>query len=218
MSKITLDKPILLCLYGFPGSGKSYVARNLSSSLSVAHLNADRLRSELFSKPRFDSKEDAIILHLMIYMAQEFLSAGLGVVFDANLPRVNQRKRLRDLAKKHKAEFLIIWLQIDQETSFARTQTRDKRTADDRYSQVYTTESYADDVANMQQPVEEQYMVISGKHSFDTQKNAVIYKLFQLKVITGETVRENITRPDLINLVPHTSPTHSDNSRNIFVE
>lgn len=217
MSKIVLDKPILLCLYGFPGSGKSYVARNLADSLNIAHISADRIRSELFSQPRFDAQENAIVLHLMNYMAEEFLSAGVGVVFDINAMRVGQRKKLKELAKKHKAEYLLIWLQIDKDSSFARTQARDKRTSDDRYSQSYTAESYDNYTASMQNPSDEQYMVISGKHSFTTQKNAIINKLFQIGVIKSETVRTNIARPDLVNLVPPSQLLYDDGRRTISI-
>lgn len=217
MSKTQLDNPVLLCLYGFPGSGKSYVARNLCNSLNIAHINADKIRAELFSRPRFDAQENAIVLHLMFYMSEEFLSAGVGVVFDTNAMKAGQRRKLRELAKKHKAEYLLVWLQADKESSFARTQTRDLRTSDDRYSRVYDKESFDEYIENMQNPSDEQYMVISGKHAFATQKNAVINKLFQLGVIKSETMRTNIARPDLINLVPQTPLPADDGRRNISV-
>lgn len=217
MNKITLDKPILLSLYGFPGSGKSYVARNLSNSLNIAHISADKIRAELFSQPRFDAQENAIVMHLMLYMAEEFLSAGVGVVFDTNAKRIGQRRKLKELAAKHNAEYMLVWLQIDKDSSFARTQTRDKRTIDDKYSQYYSKKEFDDYVAGMQNPADEKYMVISGKHSFTSQKNAVINKLYQLKIIKSDSVLMNVTRPDLVNLVPLTYKTFDDSARNISV-
>jgi predicted kinase len=71
--KITLSKPVLICLYGFPGSGKSYVSRNLSDAVQIAHVSGDRIRSELFENPRYDTQENAIVTHLMNYMTHEFL-------------------------------------------------------------------------------------------------------------------------------------------------
>jgi predicted kinase len=64
-NKITLAKPVLICLYGFPGSGKSYVARNLVDVVQMAHVSGDRIRSELFENPRYDAQENAIVTHLM---------------------------------------------------------------------------------------------------------------------------------------------------------
>jgi predicted kinase len=170
MSKVILTKPVLICLYGFPGSGKSYVSRNLAENLQIAHVSADRIRSELFEQPRYDTQENAIINHLMAYMTEEFLSAGVSVVYDSNALRLAQRRNLRILAQRHKAEFLLIWLQIDPDSAYTRTQTRDRRTSDDKYAEAHTPETFQRQLTGMQNPQGESYLVISGKHNFATQK------------------------------------------------
>lgn len=213
MDKTTLDRPILVCLYGYSGSGKSFVARNLSTSLNMAHISADRIRSELFAKPRFDAHEDSIVRHLMNYMVREFLEAGVSVVYDANAMRVGQRRNLRELAKKHRAEYLLIWLQIDPTTAFARTQTRDKRTSDDRYAMEHTQETFENYIAGMQNPADEPYMVVSGKHAFNTQKNAIINRFYQIGLIKSDALRSNVTHPELINIVPVPMPNYEVESR-----
>jgi predicted kinase len=203
MTKIALSKPILICLYGFPGSGKSFVARNLSENLQIAHVGADRIRSELFANPRYDKQENSIVAHLMNYMTEEFLAAGLSVVYDANALRVSQRRKLRELAAKHHAEYLLVWLQIDVESSFARTQRRDRRTTDDKFAAPQTRASFNQQLAIMQNPKEEHYLVISGKHAFTTQKSTIVNRLYQLGLIPSETVQSNMTKPGLVNLVPN---------------
>jgi predicted kinase len=47
MSKKTTSKPFFVMLYGYPGSGKTYFARQMSENFSAAHLQADKIRSEL---------------------------------------------------------------------------------------------------------------------------------------------------------------------------
>jgi predicted kinase len=113
-----LSKPALICLYGFPGSGKSYVARNLAEDVQLANVSSDRVRSELFQSPRYDAQENAIVTHLMDYMTEEFFSAGVSVVYDTNALRAAQRRKLRELARKHKAEYLLIWIQVDIDSAF----------------------------------------------------------------------------------------------------
>ena len=213
MSKIELSKPVLIYFYGFPGAGKSYVSRSLGNVLKIAHINGDRIRSELFQNPRYDAQENSIIYHLMNYMSEEFLSAGISVLYDMNSVRLTTRRQLRDMAKKHKADSLMIWLQIDPESAFYRTQNRDRRTSDDRYSQDHTQESFNQQLNTMQNPQAEEYLVISGKHSFATQKGAIVNRLYQMGLINIENVQNNVTKPELVNLVPNPHNGRVDFSR-----
>lgn len=213
MAKIVLNKPVLICLYGFPGSGKSFVARNLVDHIQIAQVSSDRIRSELFANPRYDQQENAIVSHLMNYMAEEFLSAGLSVVYDANSLRVSQRRKLRELAAKHRADYLLVWLQIDVESAFTRTQRRDRRTMDDKFAVPQTRQSFNAQLATMQNPKDEQYLVISGKHAFVTQKSAIVNRLYQSGLIPSDTVQGNVTKPGLVNLVPNRYAGQTDISR-----
>lgn len=219
MAKIILNKPVLICLYGFPASGKSFVARNLAEHIQMAQVSADRIRSELFANPRYDKQENAIVSHLMGYMIEEFLGAGLSVVYDGNALRSMQRRRLRELAAKHRAAYLLVWLQIDAESAFARTQRRDRRTNDDKFAEPQTRQSFNQQLTTMQNPKNEQYLVISGKHAFVTQKSAIVNRLYQIGLIPSETVQSNITKPGLINLVPNRYAGQVDMSRrNITID
>lgn len=213
MTKIQLSKPVLICLYGYPGSGKSYVARNLSGVIEAAHVSGDRIRSELFEQPRYDQQENAVINHLMNYMTDEFLNAGVSVVYDTNAMRIAQRRNLRMLANKHRAEHMLIWLQIDAESAFLRTQSRDRRTADDRFAAPQSRQSFDGALNGMQNPQGEDYVVISGKHNFVTQKSAIMNRLYQMGLISGDAMLHSVAKPELVNLVPNLQAGRVDMSR-----
>lgn len=218
MSKISLSKPVLICLYGFPGAGKSHVARNLTDELLISNVSADRIRSELFESPRYDPQENAIVTHLMNYMTEEFLNTSVSVIYDINAYRVSQRRHLREMAKKHKAEYLLVWLQIDPESAFARTQDRDRRTSDDKFAEPQTKLTFDKRLASMQNPHGEDYLVLSGKHAFITQKGTIINRLYQMGLIGSTTVQANVPVPGLVNLVPNVQPGRVDFShRNISI-
>ena len=219
MPKIIPNKPTLICLYGFPGSGKSYVARNLADEIQLANVNSDRIRSELFQEPRYDTQENAIVSHLMDYMSEEFLNAGVSIVYDTNALRVSQRRRLREMARKHNAAYLLIWIQIDLDTAFGRTQQRDRRTSDDKYAEPQTRSTFDRQVSGMQNPEGEEYIVISGKHTFTTQKNAIINRMYQMGLIGSDTVQHRVAKPELINLIPNPRAGRFDlTRRNIRVD
>jgi predicted kinase len=217
-NKISLVRPVLICFYGFPGSGKSYVARNLAETVQMANVSGDRVRNELFENPRYDAQENAIVAHLMRYMSDEFLSAGVSVVYDANAMRLSQRRVMRELARKHKADFLLVWLQIDKDSAFMRTQNRDRRTSDDRYAQPQDSSTFEYQISGMQNPENtEDYLVISGKHSFTTQKNAIVSRLYQMGLISTEAVQHSVAKPGLVNLVPNPHAGRVDLSRRNIV-
>ena len=151
--------------------------------------------------------------HLMDYMSDEFLNAGVSLIYDTNVLRASQRRKLRELARHHHAEYLLVWIQIDIDSAYMRTQERDRRTADDKYAEPQTRATFDRQLNAMQNPDGEDYLVISGKHNFPTQKNAIINRLYRMNLIPGETVRSTIAKPELVNLVPNPRAGRVDMSR-----
>lgn len=213
MSKLRLNKPTLVMLYGFPGAGKTYFARQLADNISAAHISSDRLRFELFDNPRYDKKEADVIGHLMEYMAEEFLKAGVNVVFDSNAIRVSDRRQLRELARRLRSEQVLVWTQTDQATSYARLEVRDRRKSDDKYAAPYTKSEFESYIGHMQNPQNEDYVVISGKHTFTTQLSAVVKKFYDLSLIDSQTATSNVIKPGLVNLIPNPTQGRVDLSR-----
>lgn len=214
MNKITPNQPLLIMLYGYPGAGKSYIARQLANHLQAAHVQAERIRSELLLNPRLDRSENEAITKLMNYMTEEFLSAGVSVIYDTNALRASQRHALRDLARKGKSHPLVIWIQIDPEYAYMRTQRRDRRKADDRYSPTMDRSTFDSIIGNMQNPTNaEDYVVVSGKHVFNTQLSAIIKKLNDMNMLLTNDVSNGLAMPELVNLIPNPSAGRVDLNR-----
>lgn len=214
MAKVVLSKPALIMLYGFPGSGKTYFSRQFSEHVQAVHMQADRVRAELFEKPRYDKQENAVVTQLMEYMTEEFLNAGVSVVFDANTMRQSQRASLRELAKHCHAKSLIVWFQIDQDSAYARSTQRDRRRNDDKYAAVTDKDSFNKAVSHMQNPSDaEDYVVVSGKHTFNAQYTAIARRLRELGLINMEDVTAKTVKPQLVNLVPQPQAGRVDMTR-----
>lgn len=219
MSKIVLNKPTMITLYGFPGSGKTFFARQLAEALHAAHVQADRFRFELFEEPRYDKRENQVVNHLAEYMAEEFLNAGVSVIYDVNTLRLAQRRALRDMARKAKAQTLLIWVQIDAESAFDRVAKRDRRKTDDKYAVSMDRTTFDDVTGHMQNPqTVEDYVVVSGKHNFQTQRAAIVKKFYSLSLIESTTATERLVKPELVNLIPHQLRGRVDQTRrNIII-
>ncbi len=218
MTKVEPTKPLLILLYGYPGSGKTFFARQLTEHLKVAHIYSERIRGDLFDHPRYDKEENDVIAQLMDYMTGEFLAAGLSVIYDANALRVSQRRLLREAARKVHAEPVLVWLQIDTESAFGRTQGRDRRRSDDKYAGPSDRATFERIAGGMQNPQNEDYIVISGKHTFDTQLSAFIKRLRELGLVPDVSeINTKVIKPGLVNLIPSPAAGRVDMSRRNIV-
>ncbi|MGI9027463.1 MAG: AAA family ATPase [Candidatus Saccharimonadales bacterium] len=211
VTKIDPNKTFVIFLYGFPGAGKTAFGRQLAEEVNCAHLQQDKLSHELYGENTDRTAKNS--RDAMNYMSREFLRAGVSVIYDTDVHRVGERRKLRDFIRQAKATPILIWLQIDPETAFLRGQKRDRRKADDQYAQKYTPESYEAILNNMQNPDNEEYVVISGKHTFHTQRAAVLKKFYELGIMTPVQLSQNIAKPGLVNLVPQSLNGRTDLSR-----
>jgi predicted kinase len=218
MAKIYPAKPFLLLFYGYPGAGKTYFARQFCDNVQAAHLQSDRIRGELFEEPRYDKQENDIVAQLMDYMTEEFLSAGLSVAYDVNAMRLKQRRALYDLAYKYRAQPLLVWFQMDQDTAFARNIKRDRRRADDKYAPAWDRTTYESIIGHMQNPTPgEGYAVVSGKHLYNMQQSAVLSKMRDTGVLSLDDSNSGVIKPGLVNLIPKHQGRFDMSRRNIAI-
>ena len=219
MAKIAPTQPFLIMLYGFPGAGKTYFARQFCELIKAAHVEGDRIRSELFEKPRYDKQENDVIVQLMNYMTGEFLNAGMSVVYDVNAMRLSQRHMLREIARRGNAQQILVWFQMDPDSAYVRGSKRDRRRADDKYAAAYDKKSFEQIIVHMQNPVNsEDYVVVSGKHTFNAQFNAVVRRMRDLGVLPPLSAAP-VVKPGLVNLIPQPNifKGRVDNSRRNIV-
>lgn len=105
-----MNRPTLYLMIGFPGAGKTTVARKLAKATGAKHIWADVERHKLFSNPTH-SKEESDELYNKLNAATEYLlKAGKSVIFDTNFNYRNDRLLLRGIAKKNGAETIVLWV------------------------------------------------------------------------------------------------------------
>jgi len=174
MLKTKLTRPAVIMLLGLPGSGKSYTSTHIADLLGMALVSEDKIRESLIEEPTYSKDEQAVVMQMMVMMTEQYLSLGIPVMFDAGLNKSAERKNLREISRKFKADTLLIWLQVDQETARLRSKLSKKNSASSSEKPFDIT------LENFQAPHNEDYIVVSGKHVFDSQKQIIIRKLREM--------------------------------------
>jgi predicted kinase len=105
-------KPVLFLLLGYPGSGKSTFARQLSAQTNSIRLNSDELRDYMYGhRPEVhDPKNNPAVFGALDYMAAQLLAAGQSVLYDANNNRYREREKHQKLAAEHGAVTVVLWV------------------------------------------------------------------------------------------------------------
>lgn len=112
-----MNKPKLYLFVGYPGAGKTTVARYIHERTGAVHLWADRIRRERFEQPTYSHQETLQLYSHLNKVAGELLEAGNSVLFDTNFNFFDDREHLRQIAKEHGAETVLIWMTTPLELS-----------------------------------------------------------------------------------------------------
>lgn len=114
MKELKLQKPHLILLVGFPGSGKTSFAKHLSNSFSIPNIDAKNLQKK-YNLNLKDAK------NLTTDFLHETLKAQKTVLVEPVGYKNLERQAYQSIAKKYGYEVVIVWLQAPEETAKKRS-------------------------------------------------------------------------------------------------
>lgn len=164
-----MSKPHLYLLVGYPGSGKTTVARIIHEETGAEHLWTDWERRAMFETPTHSEAESSKLYGYLNTMTCQLLSEGKSVIFDTNFNFRKDRKHLRKLAVEQGADTTIIWVTTSKELSKQRAveTTEDQET---RVLGAMSPEDF-DRIANhLQEPDESEIVIKIDGTDVDRQK------------------------------------------------
>jgi predicted kinase len=107
-------------MVGYPGSGKTTVARYIHSLTGAEHIWADYERKEMFGTPTHSKEESRQLYDRLNDRVDALLAEGKSVIFDTNFNFRKDRDHMRRIAVKNGAAAILVWVQAPKEVAFAR--------------------------------------------------------------------------------------------------
>ena len=113
--------PIVVIVFGLPGTGKSYFASRLAERINAEYINSDRLRKELFPERTYSDVEKEMVYREMLKKTKTALNENTNVVLDATFYKNNVRNRLLEEIKNN-AEISFIEISAGEDIIKQRLQ------------------------------------------------------------------------------------------------
>lgn len=152
-----------MLVFGAPASGKTTFAEKFAKKFGLAYYDLTELMQEN------DFSRDAIMV-----IVEQILKTGQTIVIEGLLDTEKDRAEMRNLIRKYMYDPALIWVQTDVATIRQRLKTRFR-------SLAKAKETYDSAVSVMEAPTEtERPIILSGKHTFETQTKHVIAGLADL--------------------------------------
>lgn len=161
---------MLFYTMGYPGAGKTTLAKSLSGWLSAVHLQADQIGFELFQLPRYSVEERRIVHEEMQRLAAENLRLGRHVLYDASNNTYSQRSQLVALADQYRSQAIGLWLQLPIEVAKQRAAKVRNRGLANPVARVIPPHIFDQYAATFEPPrAEEDVLRIAGDAQFHLQ-------------------------------------------------
>ena len=150
------SKPRALLVFGAPCSGKTTFAEKFAKKFGLAFYDIDTLMKE------------------QSFTREQILKTRQTIIIEGGMRTEAERMGIRNLLRAEGYDPALVWIQTDVSTIRARLKQRHR-------SVSKAKEAYDTAVNEMEAPAEnERPIILSGKHTFETQTKHVITGLADL--------------------------------------
>ncbi len=141
-------KPLVILLAGLPGTGKSTLARKLARRYRLEHISTDSVRKRIFRDVRhntfgrgsYSERQRMIVYDAIFYVIYTLLKHNVGVVLDGTFYRERLRSKVKRIAERFDAKFLLVIVTCPESLirkRFEERDTRKRRTLSDADTKIF---------------------------------------------------------------------------------
>src|SRR3989344_3199087 len=115
-----MDQQIIYLMLGYPGAGKTTVAKIIQKLTGARYLSSDVLRRQMFPKSRFSQNEHNSLYSELDAQLVALVNHGHSVIYDANLNRHIHRAQKYELLQKYGCRAVVVWVQTPKDIARER--------------------------------------------------------------------------------------------------
>lgn len=199
MQALSPQKPLLIVTTGLPGSGKSFFADQFADTFKAPLVSADQLRQIVAPQASFSHEENDVVYKLAISQLGQVLKTQKTIIVDGVASSRPERAELNRLAKAAGYRLLTIWVQVDEASALQRSIQPNKRAKHyDANKTPLTPELFEQFKKRFMPPMRtDDFLVISGKHTYATQAKIVLKKIVEPRSTTIPVDRQDQDEADV---------------------
>lgn len=145
-----MKQPVLYLMVGYPGAGKTTIAKLITEATGAEHVWADWERHKMFGKPNHSETESAALYAALNKHVAQLLAGGTSVIFDTNFNYAADRRLLHDIAARNGAETVVLWVTTPPEV--ARERAVHSRVVRNGYDFSMTPEQFEQVAGHLEPP------------------------------------------------------------------
>jgi predicted kinase len=145
-----------IAIFGLPGSGKTFLAKELAKRINGLHISSDTVRKELKKRGKYNEKAKLEVYHAMLKLMDAAIKHKQNVVLDATFYKEN----IRSLFEKKAGEYHnpLYFIEMRAAESVIKERVDKKRPDSEADFEVYLK------IKNEFEPLREDHLVLYPDH------------------------------------------------------
>jgi predicted kinase len=107
---------MVILVFGFPGTGKTYFASRLAEKIKAVHYNSDNIRKKIGKWDKYDEASKMNTYDALLEKMRDAIQRGKNVVLDATFYKQELRDNFQRAAKELKQPLIMIEVKAAEET------------------------------------------------------------------------------------------------------